>query len=53
MGKDINEAVHLSQALEKLSKQYYFSILSKKIKYLNRNQINDVLRIFPSYKTKR
>ena len=53
MGKDINEAVHLSQALEKLSKQYYFSLLSKKINYLSRNQINDVLKIFPSYKPKR
>ena len=51
-GKNIKEAMHFSQALEKLSKQYYFCILSKKLKKLNKKEMNEVLKIFPSYKSK-
>ena len=51
-GKNIKEAIHFSQALEKLSKQYYFCILSKKLKKLNRKEMNEVLNLFPTYKSK-
>ena len=51
-GNNIKEAMHFSQALEKLSKQYYFCILSKKLKKLNKKEMNEVLKIFPSYKSK-
>ena len=51
-GKNIKEAMHFPQALEKLSKQYYFCILSKKLKKLNKKEMNEVLKIFPSYKSK-
>ena len=50
--ENIKEAMHFSQALEKLSKQYYFCILSKKLKKLNKREMNEVLKIFPSYKSK-
>ena len=40
------------EALEKLSKQYYFCILSKKLKKLNKKEMNEVLKIFTSYKSK-
>ena len=52
LGHDIDEAVHLSLALEKLAKQYYFCLLSKNFKLLNSNEISDVLKKFTHYKSK-
>jgi L-fuculose-phosphate aldolase len=51
LGGDIDEALHLSNSLEKLSKQYYFCMASKQIKLLSRDQMKDVVNSFASYKT--
>ena len=46
---NLDEATHLSNALEKLSKQYYF--LSKKLKLLSNDEMNVVLELFSDYKS--
>ena len=51
VGKNLEEASHLSIALEKLSKQYFFCILSKEIKMLSDDEMNDVLKSFSDYKS--
>ncbi len=51
-GENLQQAIHLSQALEKLSKQFYFCLISKSYKKLSKREIRDVLKIFPSYKSK-
>ena len=52
LGENIDEAVHLSLALEKLAKQYYFCLLSKNFKLLSSNEITNVLKKFAYYKSK-
>ena len=52
LGENIEEAVHLSLALEKLAKQYYFCLLSKNFKLLSNNEISNVLKKFNNYKPK-
>ena len=52
LGKNIDEAVHLSFALEKLAKQYYFCLLSKNLKLLSSKEIRSVLKKFAYYKSK-
>ncbi|MBS91541.1 MAG: class II aldolase [Rickettsiales bacterium] len=49
-GKDVDEALHLSIALEKLSKQFYFCFISNKIKNLTKLQMNEALKLFETYK---
>ena len=51
-GENLEKTFEFSQALEKLSKQYYFCILSKKLKKLNKKEMSEVLKLFPSYKSK-
>tara|TARA_Y100000991_G_scaffold215135_1_gene204626 strand:+ start:1477 stop:2109 length:633 start_codon:yes stop_codon:yes gene_type:complete len=53
VGKNLDEASHLSTALEKLSKQYFFCLLSKKFKMLSDNEIDEVIESFEGYKSKR
>ena len=52
VGKDLEEAFHLSTALEKLSKQYFFCLLLKKFKMLTDKEINEVIKLFSTYKSK-
>ena len=52
LGENIDEAIHLSLALEKLAKQYYFCLLSKNFKLLSSNEISNVLKKFAQYKSK-
>jgi len=52
IGKNLEEASHLSIALEKLSKQYFFCLLSKKFKMLTDNDMKEVLESFSEYKFK-
>ncbi len=52
LGKNIDEAIHLSLALEKLAKQYYFCLLSKNFKLLTKKEISDVSKKFLFYKSK-
>ena len=51
IGKNLDEATHLSNALEKLSKQYFFCLLSKKLKLLSNDEMNEVLELFSDYKS--
>ncbi len=51
-GQDLSEAIHLSYAIEKLSKQYYFCFISRKTKLLDNEEIKKVLNKFKSYKAK-
>jgi len=51
-GENIEEAMHLSIALEKLSKHYYFCLLSQKLEKLSKVEITEVLKKFSSYKSK-
>ena len=53
VGNGLEEASHLSLALEKLSKQYFFCLLSKSNVILKDEEINEVIRLFPGYKSKR
>ena len=52
LGENIDEAIHLSLALEKLAKQYYFCLLSKNLKLLSSKEISSVLKKFAYYKSK-
>ena len=52
VGKNLEEASHLSIALEKLSKQYFFCLLSKKFKMLSDLEMKEVLKSFSGYKLK-
>ena len=50
-GRNIKEAVDLSVALEKLSKQFYFCLLQKNFKTLSKSQMDEVLKYFKFYKS--
>ena len=52
VGKNLEAASHLSIALEKLSKQYFFCLLSKKFKMLSDLEMKEVLKSFSGYKLK-
>ena len=52
IGSSIEEAIHHAFALEKLSKQFYFCLLSNNYKLLNKRQINESLKLFNFYKSK-
>ena len=52
IGNSLEEASHLSFALEKLSKQYFFCLLSKANVILTDKEINEVIKLFPKYKSK-
>ena len=50
IGNSLDEAIHLSFAIEKLSKQFYHCLISKNYKLLNSKQISDSLLLFKEYK---
>ena len=52
-GLDLDEAFHLSLALEKLSKQFYFCLLTDKNKLLTKIEMNKVIKLFDTYKVRR
>lgn len=52
ISKNIEDAINLAIALEKLSKQYYFCLLSNKSKILEKREMLDVLKLFENYKVK-
>ena len=52
LGNSIEDALHLAISLEKLCKQFFFCNLSEKLKLLNKNEINEVLKLFKNYKSK-
>lgn len=52
IGEDIEEAMHLAFALEKLSKQFYFCMLSNKYRLLSKSEMTESISLFSSYKTK-
>ena len=53
IGKNLEDATHLSTALEKLSKQYFFCLLSNQYKLLSDIEMDEVLESFSDYKSKR
>ena len=52
IGKSIDNTVNLANALEKLSKQYYFCLLSKRTSLLNLREMKKVIKLFKDYKIK-
>lgn len=53
IGDSITEAIHLTEAVEKLSKQFFLCRMTGDLKLLRKNQIDEVLDLFGDYKTKR
>ena len=51
-GKSLDEAMHYAQAIEKLSKQFFFCQLSKNLKLLNSKEMAEVIKKFQGYKPK-
>ncbi len=52
IGKSIDYTINLANALEKLSKQYFFCKLTKDTKILDFKEMNKVLKLFKNYKLK-
>ncbi len=52
VGENLDEALNLSEALEKLSMQYYHCLLTKKVKLLKSSQMDEVIEAFKEYKSK-
>ena len=52
IAKNLEEAVDLSIALEKLSEQYYYLWNSKKIKLLSDKEMRKIVKLFKDYKAK-
>ena len=48
----LEEAIDLSIALEKLSEQYYFLIISRKAKLLSDKEMCKIVKLFKDYKVK-
>ena len=49
-GEDVDEALHLSIALEKLAKQFYFCLITNKTKNLTKKEMSLALKLFETYK---
>ena len=52
IGKSIDYTINLANALEKLSKQYFFCKLTKDTKILDFKEMNKVIKLFKNYKLK-
>ena len=52
VGVSLENTLHLAFALEKLAKQYYFCKLAGGIKLINKNQMNEAIKLFDSYKSR-
>ncbi len=53
IGRSIDYAVNLANALEKLSKQYYYCNLSRNTKLLGSKEMKKIIKLFKNYKIKR
>ena len=53
ISNSVEDALHLAESLEKLSKQFFFCSLTNKMKILNKKNISKVLSLFDDYKSKR
>ncbi len=51
IGKNIEEAMELSEALEKISKQFFLCKLLKKYKLLSYPEMSEVIKLFDDYKS--
>jgi len=51
-GENLDEALHLSMALEKLAKQFYFCCITDKTKNLTTTEMEKVIKLFDTYKIK-
>ncbi len=47
----LDEALHLAESLEKLSKQFFLCNLTNNIKFLDKKQMNEVIDLFSDYKS--
>ena len=52
VGENLESAVHLATALEKLSKQYFFCSLKKGYKILDDQEMKKIVKLFGDYKAK-
>lgn len=52
LGENIEESIDLSIAMEKICKQYYYCLLTNKLKILNKKQMLKVIESFKDYKPK-
>ena len=52
IGKSLDEAMQYAEAIEKLSKQFFFCQLSKNFKLLNFKEMGEVIKKFHGYKSK-
>ena len=52
MASNLEEALDLSVALEKLSEQYYFLRITEKTKLLSEQEMRKVVKLFKDYKVK-
>ena len=53
LGENLEESIDLSIAIEKICKQYYYGLLTNKLKILNKKQMLKVIESFKDYKPKR
>ena len=53
LGENLEESIDLSIAMEKICKQYYYGLLTNKLKILNKKQMLKVIESFKDYKPKR
>jgi L-fuculose-phosphate aldolase len=53
LGENLEESIDLSIAMEKICKQFYYGLFTKKLKILNKKQMLEVIELFKDYKPKR
>ena len=52
IGDSLEEAVDLSIALEKLSEQFYYLLITKQTKLLSNEEMRKIVKLFEDYKAK-
>ena len=52
IGDSLEEAVDLSIALEKLSEQFYYLLITKQTKLLSKEEMRKIVKLFEDYKAK-
>jgi len=52
IANDLEEAIDLSIALEKLSEQYYFLKIAEKVRLLSETEMSKIVKLFKDYKVK-
>lgn len=53
ISNSVEDALHLAESLEKLSKQFFFCSLTNEMKILNKKNISEVISLFDDYKSRR